>query len=328
MSENKLQWFYTDSGHPGVDKYDTVILIHGMNWDQSSFYAMYPLAAPAGLRFVALNRRGYPGTTPYTAEEQALLTASDTGSHALFHCRQGLAIARAVLEILTDPALALPESCKVGLLGWSTGNWFVLALLSVLDDPELLSAEREVLSARITHPILLEPPMSHMGVHGYNPATEPVRDLLARRRWATGYFDHPDLASRDASRLNFHDYLSDPSPLIDRLQPENVERMTMDAGPIDGPLLLPAWLDMNKRATREALRKVKEGLWPGIKKISIIWGDRTFWTIPPGLWALEDYSKELGGPPLEIKTLKGGNHFMNIDHPNETTAFVKEIMTA
>ncbi|KZV92612.1 alpha/beta-hydrolase [Exidia glandulosa HHB12029] len=332
MSATKLQWFYTDSGHPGVDNYDTVILIHGMNWHEESFHPMYPFAAPAGLRFVSFNRRGYPGTTPYSAEEQALLTSSDTASHLLFHRQQGLAVARIVLEILADPKLALPESGKVGVLGWSTGNWFVLALMSALDHPELLPAERDTLSKRITHAILGEPPSAHMGAHppanGYNPAAEPVPDLLEIARWASGYFDHPDLASRDSSRLEFRKYLSDPSPAVDRLTAEEIARMSLNAGPIDGPFLLPEWREANELATREALRKVKDGLWPRVKDISIIWGDKTFWLIPPGLWALEDYAKELGGPPLDIKLLKGGNHFMILDHAKETTAFVKEFISA
>lgn len=118
---------------------------------------MYPLAAAACLRFVAVNRRGYPGSTPYSADEQALLESDDPKSHAVFRRKQGLAIAHAVLEILDDPKLALPaaEGVKLGVLGYSTGTWFVLALLAVLDDPELLPAERAKLAARVTHPILL-----------------------------------------------------------------------------------------------------------------------------------------------------------------------------
>lgn len=146
--------------------------------------------------------------------------------------------------------------------------------------------------------------------NAYNPAAEPVPDALAIGRWATGYFEHPDLASRDPTRLNFKHYLSDPSPLIDRLEPEYIARTTLDASAIDGPLLLSKWREANERGTKEALRKVKDGLWTRVKHVSVIWGERTFWLTPPALWALEDYSKELGGSLLEVKTVKGGNHFV------------------
>lgn len=136
----------------------------------------------------------------------------------------------------------------------------------------------------------------------------PLRDdpdPIKIGRWATGYFEHPDLPSRDSARLNDRDYLASPSPLIDRLSPEQIGKLTIDAMKIDGPLFVPAWLGTHQAVTKASLQKLS--LWPRLKGISIIYGDWSFWITFPGVWAVQDYSAELGLDAPKIKFLKGGN---------------------
>ncbi|KAI0761772.1 hypothetical protein BD413DRAFT_616770 [Trametes elegans] len=64
----------SDTGPPdGQDVYTTLVFIHGYVWHGGAFGKLLPLAPHFGCRIIVLNRRDYPGASPYTAEERALL---------------------------------------------------------------------------------------------------------------------------------------------------------------------------------------------------------------------------------------------------------------
>lgn len=108
---------------------------------------LQPLAATYGVRIIALNRREYPGSVPYTAEERALfppvpdkpLTDADQIRSAqqmlgmfmrdrareLYQTVEGL-----VVERNLPPAGAGSQTSGIVLVGWSMGATWMMALLT------------------------------------------------------------------------------------------------------------------------------------------------------------------------------------------------------
>lgn len=324
----EVTWFYTDSGHPGVADYATVILIHGMGWHGASFHRMFPFASPADLRLVALNRRGYPGTSPYTSAESDMMS-SESGRDE-FRGTQGLLLARAVLRIADELGLPETDEASVGVLAWSAGSWFLLAMLSAIDDVRLADRERARLRRLVARAILVEPPCELVGdvpsVDAYATLRRhPEPDTL--RRIATGYFEHAEtaLASHSVGDLNFETMLQSPSPTLDRLSREEVAGMTCDGTAVDGPLFSPAWLPTHRDGVDAALQKLSS--LPHLQGPHVVLGDRSFWLNYPGAWALQNRAAELGLQSPIAKVILGGNHFMVVDMPAEMTALLQEIMS-
>ncbi|KAF5341417.1 hypothetical protein D9758_012302 [Tetrapyrgos nigripes] len=79
----KLEYFYEDSGAPaGVGSYTTFFMLHGYCYHSGIFQRLFPLAHQSysqsfPFRVIAINRRGYPPTTPFNPFE---LTVFESGS--------------------------------------------------------------------------------------------------------------------------------------------------------------------------------------------------------------------------------------------------------
>ena len=99
------------------------------------FSKLFPAAQTHNLRIIALNRRDYVGSTPYSPAELSVLTAGDDEHFAFLHAR-GLEIARflvyVVKELKIPPVSADKKEGGLAVLGWSLGNVTTLAFLSYL----------------------------------------------------------------------------------------------------------------------------------------------------------------------------------------------------
>lgn len=95
------------------------------------------LAPASGLRFVAITRRDYPGSTSFTPAELAVLSNSTDGEKAGFLRDRGLEIAKFMNIFIQKhnlpPISRDGKSGGVALLGWSLGNAFTLAAISSAD---------------------------------------------------------------------------------------------------------------------------------------------------------------------------------------------------
>jgi pimeloyl-ACP methyl ester carboxylesterase len=93
-------------------------------------------AAPSlGVRVVALQRRGYGGSTPLTEDELVDVSKPDSPEevHLAFNLRQARCIAVFVASFLQNNALKGP--CLI--VGWSMANRYTVPLLSpALELPE------------------------------------------------------------------------------------------------------------------------------------------------------------------------------------------------
>ena len=112
----------------------------------ANFKRLLPLAAQHNSRVIALNRRDYPGSAPYTAEERATLarlataspdTASERGEEAMMFMRErGGEVYDYVLDLVKrdriPPVHGDGQSTKGGIViaGWSLGAIWALAFIA------------------------------------------------------------------------------------------------------------------------------------------------------------------------------------------------------
>lgn len=101
------------------------------------FRRLFPFGPEHNYRLVSLYRRGYPGSSPLTEEELALLQSSDAESQKKYMGLLGLQIARFILGFAASQALpaydAENKSGGIVLLGWSLGGLFLNTVLANLD---------------------------------------------------------------------------------------------------------------------------------------------------------------------------------------------------
>lgn len=110
-----------------------------------------PLAAKYSLRIIALNRRDYVGSTPFTTAELDDLLSDDDAKHRQFLQTRGLEIARFLVWVIDE--LEIPPKMEavmdgksktyggLALMGWSLGN---IQTISVLG--HLMTYPREVVA--------------------------------------------------------------------------------------------------------------------------------------------------------------------------------------
>jgi hypothetical protein len=149
------QIFFTDSGAVhGSRNYTTIVCIHGYLFTGGSFTPLsqdivphslltchlpaifehiLPLAAPNNIRLVVINRRGYPGSTPYTADEKD----GQRSGRKLFLETMGLQVVQFLNAFLDQNdiprASSDGNSGGLALLGWSLGTFWALAPLGHSD---------------------------------------------------------------------------------------------------------------------------------------------------------------------------------------------------
>ena len=99
------------------------------------FQRLKPLAPEYGIRLVLVNRRDYPGSSPYADEEiQSLRTGGDE-AHKKFNRKRAEEFATFLSSYIKNERIP-PTSAEGGglaLLGWSSANVLTIALLANLD---------------------------------------------------------------------------------------------------------------------------------------------------------------------------------------------------
>lgn len=105
------------------------------------FQIALPEANRKGIRLIALNRRMFPGSTPFSEEELAPIKPPEAGAPELiaFLRERALEIIGFVQEIIMR--LELPannhEGGGISILGWSLANMYCFALINAFMDPDL-----------------------------------------------------------------------------------------------------------------------------------------------------------------------------------------------
>ncbi|KAK7453506.1 hypothetical protein VKT23_011783 [Stygiomarasmius scandens] len=324
---NNIKFFYEDSGVPTsqAQNYTTLFIIHGHTFHSGLFKRIIPVAHARSYRMIAINRREYPGSTPYTEEELKIFAEGpDDATRTKLLMTEGSNLALLLDGLIQS--LSLPLAGGVAVVGWSLGNLYALLLLASITS--LPQDTKERLGKFVNRAILWDPPIHPLGIPYdqstcyvplWDPELNPQERAMEFGKWVTYYFVHGDLSKRDLTQFNYR--TNDPKrkrSFEDMPFPELMQIIDMAAGPKCDTLVSESsfekvdWAIVNKALfdgeTREA--------W-GSMKIWTMVGDASPWNIHKAVWVLEDESKKIKGtePSINFTVVKNANHFVMWDDP-------------
>ncbi|THU97254.1 alpha/beta-hydrolase [Dendrothele bispora CBS 962.96] len=322
---NNIKFFYEDSGAPASQSYATFFIIHGHTFHSGLFKRIIPVAHARNYRMIVVNRREYPGSTPYTEEElKVFAEGPDDNARMKLLLSEGSNLALLLDGLIQS--LSLPQSGGVAVAGWSLGSLYALLLLASITT--LPQATKERLGSFVKSGILWDPPIHPLGIPYdqstcyvplWDPELSPQERAMEFGKWVTYYFVHGDLSQRDLTQLNFR--TNDPKrkrTFEDLPFPELLQVIDMTPGPkCDTPVSESAfakvdWAIMNKALLNPETRAA----WPNMKVWALV-GDASPWSIHKAVWVLEDESKKIQSPEPSInsKMIKDANHFVMWDAP-------------
>ncbi|KAG6867682.1 hypothetical protein C0993_012450 [Termitomyces sp. T159_Od127] len=314
---------YIDSGAPVPHQaYTTIVAIHGMCFSNLIFEKMLPVSLKRGTRFVALNRRHYPGSTEYSSEELGIVMSGGTEEQKVAELQaRGIEIATFIDNLILQNNLSpVTQDRKEGgiiLLGWSLGS--ASALAAIASAHALPSETRARLGAHIKSVIIYDPAPIVLGLPTPDQNWTPFLDtyvpeglrLAAFGQWVTGYFDHGDLAKRDPSTLSWVLPSASRIPTFFNIPAEKFAEISRYGN--DGSSDLPYMIHFMPQL-KSAYRKVLDdpevlNIFPLLKLVLLV-GEQSGAFAISGMWAVEDDQKKSNGSQSKIKLVNGANHFV------------------
>ncbi|KAG6839796.1 hypothetical protein C0991_011599 [Blastosporella zonata] len=309
---------YIDSGEPSsTSAYTTIIAFHGLCYTNNIFQKLLPLARNKGSRFVALNRRNYPGSTPFSDEELALVLngGGDAKKEAVHHAR-GLEFATFIDNFISKNNIhPISEDGKSGgivLLGWSFGCTFALAAIS--SACALPVDVRARLGAHIRAVIAYDPFGIGLGLptppQKWNPLLDPhipdAHRLALFNLWVGGYFDHGDISKRDADGLSWVYPSLDHIPTAFRMSLAQREDVTCfgEVGFSDLQYAVHFTEQFKASYSKVAYDPETLKIFPALKSLALF-GEMSGGFAITCLWAIEDELKEKGASALKVKSIPG-----------------------
>ncbi|PIL34449.1 hypothetical protein GSI_03225 [Ganoderma sinense ZZ0214-1] len=348
---------FHDTGAPqDSTDFTTLVILHGHNWHGGTFSRLIPLAASSGYntRLVLLNRRDYPGSTPYTDEERAMvakLTPDDSEDAAML-AKAGVRFgrflrdrAREVFDFLEDlvrhdhipPAQHSKNTGGIVVAGWSLGALWMTSLLAYaptfpVNDVELSAYVRRVVVFDTGNIVMGYPRRSDMYVRAFDPRLPPEEraasyDVWDRALAISSYYPHGGTLDTIAVRP-----LDDPPPTLSTLSGAERASMTFQAdGDLDSRIMITGiqsglFMSIRHRAlllpNNEGGESREDGVMDAWKDVEarFVWGGRSLPEVAHAMLTLRsevENAKERGQPLRKVKlvTVKDGNHFVHWDHP-------------
>ncbi|KAJ7916277.1 hypothetical protein B0H13DRAFT_2323552 [Mycena leptocephala] len=316
--ESGVVFSYTDSGAvtSGGD-YTTLVIIHGHTFHSGTFQRLNPLVEPNSLRIISVNRREYPGSSPYSPEELAAFMEGTDSVRASLLEQQGRDLAMFLDGLIKE--LCIPQTGGVALIGWSMGTLFLLALISLLRRcPPPAKLGFRVLFIPWFFSALGVPNPSNWIMPHTDPDIAPEARGPAFAKWISSYFIHGDLSTRDLDQLTYNS--TDPFKLstVESLKPEELFAIAdfAPADKYDSIVGLPPFAGLVFKQTNKALfDSTVRAAWSGTKFWNL-YGTAEPRDIIHAAWFLEDQSRAANCPELAINTkaIEGINHFVRPDY--------------
>ncbi|KAF5388381.1 hypothetical protein D9615_000796 [Tricholomella constricta] len=321
---------YVDSGAPyyASSVYTTIVAIHGLCFTNLIFQQLLSIARQKGVRFVAPNRRSYPGSTSFSPEEIDLIInggteeAKDAEMQSIGH-QIAIFLDNFIQKFNIPPISKDGKSGGIIFLGWSLGCTFTLATLA--NTLTLPLAVRNRLASRIRSVVLYDPAPSILGLPSPEENWAPLVDttipedlrLQAFGHWVTSYFDHGDLSKRDPALLSWIIPSVNRVPTIYSMPEAKLKEMTLF-----GPDALPDLLMLInfESQIRAAYRKACYNstvldAFPNVT-YTVLTSNTTAAFGPSGMWAMQDDEKQFGGKrPVIYKLIPNINHFWHWADP-------------
>lgn len=311
------------------------------------FEKVMALAQSSNMRFVAVNRRDYPGSTPLIAEDAAILASGSDEQKAAFLNARGVEIATFIdlfVERNEVPPISLDgRTGGFALLGWSLGN--AIALSAVANIDALPSAAQDRWASGMRALILHGTPQSFLVVilpltdYATEPPTVAIGSPLPPKlwspqidqsipeelrgpffaQWITSYFKHGDLSPRSLDVLSYVVPATSRVPSIFSMSEEQQAKIVYMPPGFGSDMLFMVFSATQihtsyKRACFDA----------GVRarllrmKICAITGDATCVFSLPAYWAMQDDDKARGGGFIDFKMVQGANHFVSPLRPTRS----------
>ncbi|CAK5266495.1 unnamed protein product [Mycena citricolor] len=319
-----VSFSYTDSGAPRNQQTDyvTLILLHGIIFHNGTFASLAAIGPSNGVRVIAINRRGYPGTTPYSAEELALFVSGNEDDKERLLADMGRDLALLIAELITS--LSLPA--YVAVVEWSLGSLQVLSLVASIET--LPQDARGTLTRSVRSMILFQSPSVIFGVADpqglYIPQNDPhipANELgTFFSRWVSSFFVHGDLSTRDACALTYD--RTDPHRLPTTARIPMNHLTDFAAGfKYDATLISSSFSGVAAKLVDKTLFDVHvRGELLKDTRFFVLSSSADSWTTIYASWKLEERMLAEAKPECSItfKMVEGANHFFMIEDPQGT----------
>ncbi|KAI0759406.1 hypothetical protein BD413DRAFT_274853 [Trametes elegans] len=300
-----------------------------MTFTAHVFEPLMSVASNAGVRFVSLNRRDYPRSTPLTPDDNRILSSGTDKEKGTFLRARGVELGRFIDRFIHQQNLPAPPNGAQGiaggvaLLGWSLGATFIFSALANVD--ALPSQSQARLSQHLRALIMYEPPTVALGsprppqlwsplIDTNLPEKERVPALLP---WLTVYFNHGDLSTRDTDVLSYYVPGLSRVPTIYNMSEQERARVVWTESSDKSEMLFMFFFEPQINATykRACYDRSVRDKFPLLKMWNIMAEHSSPHGIP-SFWTMEQDNKEHGGGFVDFKVVSGGNHLMQWDEPD------------
>ncbi|KAF8222533.1 hypothetical protein L208DRAFT_1413236 [Tricholoma matsutake] len=336
--DNKgTEMFYTDSGPvPGSTDYTTLVIYHGSAFTGHTFHKLLPFGAKDNIRLVIVNRREYAGSTKYTDDDLKDLNEGKVSFMEILAAEVAHLLVWFVETHNIPKASVDHNSGGLSIMGWSMGN---TTSMSVFGYPEAVGQEAYVkLEPYLRQFILYDPPWLAFGYdqppEGYVPFTDPdypTQQAMFKHfgSWVSGYYNHPDIASRSIHGLNFDRSGELPNPndpkstgrnsSINNATAEEVENIfdIVAASRSELSMFYPMQPVIKTMAQRFLFdEKLVNEVLPKLD-VAVMWCTRAQWYSVYGMIETERQYKEnvkqgYKVRPIRFIELEGANHFVGL----------------
>ncbi|KAL5492300.1 hypothetical protein ACEPAI_3747 [Sanghuangporus weigelae] len=335
--------YYEDTGSPSNAEgiYTTLMVVHGTGFHSQIFRRLPPFALQHNIRLVFINRRDYPGSSPYTEGDLKRISADNAEMNNEFAKARASEFAQFIKTFIEKENIPKASSdWKRGgivLMAWSSGNAYTLPLLSYADSiPE---DTRLFIEPYIRSLILFDMPR---WIAGALQLPDPLRDLSLSEEervqrfniWVSSYYSHKSLTSRNIVDL---EHVADDDPTIRK---STFEALTLEeiketafAPPSTGSEL--AFRNGDPVIYAERMRRALfddelAKYWPRVG-IDVVWGENSIWVVVDAAWELQKAhekadNEKIVGRPLRFFMIPGANHFPHWDKPEMTMEFFANII--
>ncbi|KAI0700599.1 alpha/beta-hydrolase [Cytidiella melzeri] len=345
VNEGGAVLYYEDSGAPpGSKDYHTIFLIHGFIFHSAIFRPLFAYAASNNLRFISVNAREYPGSSPLSDDELAQLVSRDPVQESSALAGQASEFARFFAEIIKLERFPYPREVDgrkcggVSILAWSLGNIYLFGLLGNLGclDEEV----NNVLESYVTSVIVYDAPCPVYGTPEPRGAYIPLNDPTLSSRdtaeafieWVSAYWE-PFASLNQVSELavvaqrNMARLCSDPKylPTSRRMTAEELEAVSYPSAALrighPGHISLDVYGSNARRALLDT-----NGAWRNVRAL-VLWADMSCAYCPWGAKVLSDQLKRpvRAGEirrDVSIMKLENANHFLHYDDPERFVQFL------
>ncbi|TCD64176.1 hypothetical protein EIP91_004448 [Steccherinum ochraceum] len=153
---------YDDTGAPpGSTDYTTLVIVHGIQFNNGIFFRLKPYAASANLRLVLLNLREHGRSTPYSDDEAKILAGSDLEQQAAFMKQRVKELAAFFAWFIQKENIPLKKEVngkKTGgfsWIAWSGGNAYSVSFFGF---PEVIPEhERQLIERYLRSYVMYDP---------------------------------------------------------------------------------------------------------------------------------------------------------------------------